>query len=125
MIMKHLILTTIVLVAIYGATQLPLARCTMTGGWSSADPKEEGVQRVAEYAVLDNNKRSNAMYHDKLVSVLSASRQVVSGIKYRLQVQIGQTNCRKNHGQVEHTAEHLAACEIPENHVCIYGPKSS
>jgi len=112
--MRHHLLSLVALLAIFVSTQLPLVQLTMTGGWSPADPKEEGVQRVAEFAVMDNNKRSNSMNHDKLIEVVTASRQVVSGIKYRLQIKIGQTNCRKNHGS-EFTSEHLAACEVPEN----------
>ncbi|XP_041105995.1 cystatin C (amyloid angiopathy and cerebral hemorrhage) [Polyodon spathula] len=83
----------------------------MVGGKMDADVGEEGVQDALKFAVAEFNKASNDMYVHRVWKVISAQKQVVSGIKYIVTVQMGRTSCRKGGAEkVELCAFH----DVPE-----------
>ncbi|XP_020365378.1 cystatin-like [Rhincodon typus] len=59
---------------------------------SSDDPE---VQKAVHFAVTEYNKASNDMFASKVMRILSAERQIVSGIKYILEVELGRTQCKQ------------------------------
>ncbi|VDD95074.1 unnamed protein product [Enterobius vermicularis] len=42
------------------------------------------------------NEQSNSAYHMMPIKLLSAKSQVVAGVKYELEILVGQTECLKN-----------------------------
>ncbi|NWX50979.1 CYT protein, partial [Steatornis caripensis] len=56
---------------------------------------DEGLQRALQFAMAQYNKASNDMYSSRVVRIIRARRQVVAGIKYIMEVEIGRTTCPK------------------------------
>ncbi|KFW78300.1 Cystatin, partial [Phalacrocorax carbo] len=56
---------------------------------------DEGLQRALQFAMAEYNKASNDMYSSRVVRVINAKKQIVSGIKYLIKVEIGRTTCSK------------------------------
>ncbi|XP_007535280.2 cystatin-C-like [Erinaceus europaeus] len=69
----------------------------LIGGLMDADVNEEGVQRALDFALSEYNKANNDAYHSRAVQVLRARKQVVSGLNYFLDVELGRTTCTKSH----------------------------
>ncbi|XP_052662377.1 cystatin-like [Harpia harpyja] len=69
---------------------------------------DEGLQRALQFAVTEYNKASNDMYSSRVVRVISAKRQIVSGIKYIMTVEIGRTTCPKPATDLQSCAFHDA-----------------
>lgn len=79
----------------------------MLGGLLEADVNEEGVRRAVDFAVSEYNKGSNDAYHSRAMKVVRARKQVVSGMNYFLDVEIGRTTCTKSQA-------YLADCPFHE-----------
>ncbi|XP_040836938.1 cystatin-C [Ochotona curzoniae] len=75
-----------------GARQAP----RRLGGVEDVDVNEEGVQRAVGFAISEYNKGSNDAYHSRAVQVVRARRQIVAGVKYYLDVELGRTTCTKS-----------------------------
>ncbi|NXP12569.1 CYT protein, partial [Thinocorus orbignyianus] len=56
---------------------------------------DEGLQRALHFAMVEYNRASNDMYSSRVVRVISAKRQIVSGVKYIMKVEIARTDCPK------------------------------
>ncbi|XP_042645712.1 cystatin-like [Tyto alba] len=67
---------------------------------------DEGLQRALHFAMAEYNKASNDMYSSRVVRVVSAQRQIVSGIKYIMEVEIGRTTCAKPAADLQSCAFH-------------------
>ena len=89
--------------------------CLKTGGWHSIDQNDKSLNEVALFAANEVNNRTNSLYHKKLNRVISAERQVVAGYKYRIQFEIGTTQCKKN--RVKNTE--IEKCTNDESFVSI------
>ncbi|XP_048391487.1 cystatin-like [Stegostoma tigrinum] len=59
---------------------------------SSDDPE---VQKAVHFALTEYNKASDDMFASKVMRILSAERQIVSGVKYILEVELGRTQCKQ------------------------------
>ncbi|XP_038659946.1 cystatin-like [Scyliorhinus canicula] len=73
------------------------------------------VQSAAQFAIAEYNKASNDMFASKIVRIISARHQLVSGTKYILQVEVARTQCRLEHVVV------LQICELhesPQTKIC-------
>uniref|UniRef100_A0A8V5FSZ4 Egg-white cystatin n=1 Tax=Melopsittacus undulatus TaxID=13146 RepID=A0A8V5FSZ4_MELUD len=68
---------------------------------------DEGLQRALQFAMTEYNRASNDMYSSRVVRVVSAKRQIVSGVKYIMKVEVGRTTCPK-------TATDLQSCALHE-----------
>ncbi|XP_007954438.1 cystatin-C [Orycteropus afer afer] len=93
----------LLLAAVALAGMLSLASATnsakpprLLGGIVDADATEEGVQRAVDFALSEYNKASNDKFHSRVVQVVRARKQIVSGINYFLDVEIGRTTCTKS-----------------------------
>ncbi|XP_075059895.1 cystatin-like [Mixophyes fleayi] len=73
-----------------------VCRGSMVGGWSDVDPNREDVQEIANFAVKKHNEKSNDLFNLKLIRIITAKTQVVSGTNYAVTVELGRTQCRKN-----------------------------
>lgn len=69
---------------------------TQVGGRQPLDPSAEEVRVVAEFANTKLSDMSNTMFHKKLATVVTAERQVVSGMNYFITLELAATNCKKN-----------------------------
>ncbi|KAG3262744.1 cystatin-C [Ictidomys tridecemlineatus] len=79
----------------------------LLGGLEEADVNEEGVRRALDFAVSEYNKGSNDAYHSRAMKVVRARKQIVSGVNYLLDVEMGRTTCTK-------TQAYLADCPFHE-----------
>ncbi|XP_068922191.1 cystatin-M [Petaurus breviceps papuanus] len=60
---------------------------------STSDPE---VKKVTQFAVETFNKGHNSVYYFRDSKIMKAERQLVSGVKYFLTVEMGSTECRKD-----------------------------
>lgn len=72
------------------------SRPRLVGGLMDADEKDEGVQEALSFALSEYNKASNDAFHSRAMRVVRAQKQVVAGLKYILDVEIGRTTCTKS-----------------------------
>ncbi|XP_040285593.1 cystatin-POGU1-like [Bufo bufo] len=68
----------------------------LVGGYANAEPNRPDVKEASDFAVKAYNKVSNDAYLYKPLSIVSAQTQVVAGTNYKLTMEIGKTQCRKN-----------------------------
>jgi cathepsin F len=68
----------------------------MTGGFSPMDLKGSKVQELATFAAQTISQRSNEPGTPNVLRILKASKQVVSGMKYNLELDIGYSECTKD-----------------------------
>ncbi|XP_074083735.1 cystatin-M [Macrotis lagotis] len=80
----------------------------MLGARTQLSPSHPEVKKVAQFAVESFNKDSNNMYYFRDTKILKAERQLVSGVKYFLTMEMGSTECRKGMTLLE--GENLAGC---------------
>ncbi|KAK2531881.1 cystatin [Columba guinea] len=78
---------------------------------------DEGLQRALRFAMAEYNKASNDMYSSRVVRVISAKRQIVSGIKYIMKVEIGRTTCPKPAADLQSCAFHDAP-QMAKHTIC-------
>ncbi|KAM8775088.1 cystatin-C-like [Rhynchonycteris naso] len=86
-------------------------RPPMPGGLAEADVEEEGVQQALKFALSEYNKASNDAFHSRAMRVVRARKQVVAGLKYYLDVEVGRTTCTKSQTNLDkcpfHDQPHL------------------
>lgn len=75
--------------------QIKVCFGVMTGGIEKADKNSDSIQAVSDFAVKRIDAGLNSPYMSKLVKIVDAKTQVVAGIKYFLDLEIGYTTCRK------------------------------
>ncbi|KAM4041182.1 cystatin-like [Anomaloglossus baeobatrachus] len=67
----------------------------LAGGFQKEDPSDPEVVKAATFAVSKFNTLSNYEYTYKLMKIVSAESQIVAGIRYDLDVEIGRTSCKR------------------------------
>ncbi|XP_061444006.1 cystatin-like [Rhineura floridana] len=80
----------------------------LLGGPMEASMDEEGVQRALQFAMNEYNRGSNDMYASRVSEVIRLRKQIVSGMKYFIDVKVGRTTCRKSVADVGNCAFHEA-----------------
>ncbi|KFM79664.1 L-cystatin, partial [Stegodyphus mimosarum] len=86
----------------------------MTGGWSRAETTNSpSTKKYAEFAVAKISEELDSLFHMKLMEILSAQKQVVSGMKYMLRMRIGATECEKDNNEVDLSSCEFRDCEAP------------
>ena len=68
----------------------------VTGGVTPIDIHSDKVKQLADLSVSTIGQRSNEPSDPQLLQVLAATQQLVSGIKYNLNIKIGYANCTEN-----------------------------
>ncbi|XP_051000752.1 cystatin-C-like [Acomys russatus] len=92
-------LLLLALLALATATT-PKQGLRLLGGIQDADAKEQGVKEALNFAMTEYNKASNDAYHSRALQVVKARKQIVAGVKYFLDVEIGRTTCTKAQANV-------------------------
>ncbi|XP_072713247.1 cystatin-like [Ciconia boyciana] len=82
------------------------SRAVLVGAPMSIADNDEGLQRALHFAMAEYNRASNDMYSSRVVRIISAKRQIVSGIKYIMEVEIGRTTCPKPVADLQSCAFH-------------------
>ncbi|XP_055994120.1 cystatin-C-like [Sorex fumeus] len=65
----------------------------LVGGLMDADSGDVDVQRMLSFAMREYNRFSKEKFLHRPVRLLSARKQVVAGMNYFLEVEIGKTIC--------------------------------
>ncbi|NWT38638.1 CYT protein, partial [Chroicocephalus maculipennis] len=78
---------------------------------------DEGLQRALEFAMAEYNRASNDMYSSRVVRIISAKRQIVAGIKYTIEVEVGRTTCPKPANDLQSCAFHDAP-QMAKHTIC-------
>uniref|UniRef100_A0A8D2CVH7 Cystatin domain-containing protein n=1 Tax=Sciurus vulgaris TaxID=55149 RepID=A0A8D2CVH7_SCIVU len=66
------------------------------GGLEEADIHEKGVNQAIDYAISIYNQENNDLYYSRVLRVVHARKQVVAGMNYYLDLEIGRTSCTKS-----------------------------
>ncbi|XP_066243052.1 cystatin-C-like [Saccopteryx leptura] len=86
-------------------------KAPMPGGLSEADVEEEGVKQALKFALSEYNKASNDAFHSRAMRVVRARKQIVAGLNYFLDVEVGRTTCTKSEPNLDtcpfHDQPHL------------------
>ena len=111
LLLAALALTLALALAVSPGTSRRSAKSSFVGGTSDADVNEEGVQQALNFALSEYNKASNDAYHSRAMRVVRARKQVVAGMNYFLEVEIGRTRCTKSQPNLDscpfHDQPHL------------------
>ncbi|NXH74038.1 CYT protein, partial [Hydrobates tethys] len=101
--------------AVLGGEDRPL----LVGGPVDIDSpsNDEGLQRALQFAMEEYNKASNDVYSSRVVRIISAKRQIVSGVKYIMKVEIGRTTCPKPATDLQSCAFHDAP-QMAKHTIC-------
>ncbi|XP_059483210.1 uncharacterized protein LOC132201224 isoform X2 [Neocloeon triangulifer] len=68
----------------------------LVGAPSSADLNDPQLKEIADFAVLELDKGTNALYHRTVVNIVEAKTQVVAGTLYHLKLELGFSDWAKN-----------------------------
>uniref|UniRef100_A0A8B9PTC6 Egg-white cystatin n=1 Tax=Apteryx owenii TaxID=8824 RepID=A0A8B9PTC6_APTOW len=90
--------------AVLGSEERP----RLVGAPIDVADNDEGLQRALRFAMAQYNRASNDKYSSRVARIISAKRQIVAGIKYIMEVEIGRTNCAKSVADVQSCAFHDA-----------------
>merc|ERR1711865_99204 len=67
----------------------------VVGGASSVDTNDVDMNAALDAGMLALNAQSNSLYLHQLVRVVSATKQLVAGLKYTIQIEMGTSECFK------------------------------
>nr|CAD7396221.1 unnamed protein product [Timema poppensis] len=70
------------------------------GAPTDSDPEDPYIQELANFALTEIDKSSNALFALKKLNILRATTQVVSGKLVTLTMEVGYTKCRKSNNLV-------------------------
>uniref|UniRef100_UPI00358E0A01 cystatin-like n=1 Tax=Myxine glutinosa TaxID=7769 RepID=UPI00358E0A01 len=88
------------------------------GGPIEADRNDQMFKTAVKKAVSHFNSGNNDMNLYKLNEIVSATSQVVSGIKYKFTVKLGRTSCRKAQLYVDAESCSLISGSGQTTHLC-------
>ncbi|XP_077342341.1 cystatin-like [Lithobates pipiens] len=101
--------TGLFLVVVLSLFSLFAANDEFVGGPENIDPNNQDVLKAATFAVNSFNQQSKKDYEYKLVKVVSAKSQIVAGVIYTLNVEIGKTDCKKG------TTNDIQSCSLMQD----------
>ncbi|XP_032040532.1 cystatin-like [Aythya fuligula] len=81
-------------------------RGRLLGAPEDVAENNKGLQQALQFAMAQYNRASNDKYSSRVVRVISAKRQLVSGLKYTIEVEIGRTTCTKAEADPQSCALH-------------------
>uniref|UniRef100_A0A8C2VTK9 Cystatin domain-containing protein n=1 Tax=Chinchilla lanigera TaxID=34839 RepID=A0A8C2VTK9_CHILA len=68
----------------------------LPGGLQDVDINDKGVQQAVDFALREYNNDNKDLNLSRLVQVVRAREQVVGGMNYYLDLEIGRTTCAKD-----------------------------
>ncbi|KAM9477731.1 cystatin-like [Clarias gariepinus] len=78
---------------------LAVTSSMLVGTPVNADIKDPKIKQAVLFAIAAYNAKSESIYTSKVLKVINAQSQVVSGIKYTFTVKIATTSCKKMHAK--------------------------
>nr|ACB70196.1 cysteine protease inhibitor [Onchocerca ochengi] len=87
-------------------------RPVLLGGWEDRDPKDEEILELLPSILMKVNEQSNDEYHLMPIKLLKVSSQVVAGVKYKMDVQVARSQCKKSSNE----KVDLTKCKKLEGH---------
>ncbi|XP_008059411.1 cystatin-C-like [Carlito syrichta] len=78
----------------------------VTGGVQDADPEDEQVKHALDFAISEYNKNSDDKYYSRMLKLVGAQEQIVAGMNYFLDVELGRTTCTKSQPHLENCPFH-------------------
>ncbi|XP_005381034.1 PREDICTED: cystatin-C-like isoform X2 [Chinchilla lanigera] len=81
----------------------------LPGGLQDVDINDKGVQQAVDFALREYNNDNKDLNLSRLVQVVRAREQVVGGMNYYLDLEIGRTTCAKE----QSTQEECSLSEEP------------
>ncbi|EFO18662.1 hypothetical protein LOAG_09834 [Loa loa] len=88
------------------------AQDILLGGWSERDPEDNEIQELLSNVLNKVNQQSNDEYHLMPIKVVKVSSQVVSGMRYKMDVQVARSECKKSSSE----QVNLKTCKRLEGH---------
>ncbi|RWS22419.1 hypothetical protein B4U80_05788 [Leptotrombidium deliense] len=79
----------------FAAVAFSTQQDSLPGGWNDVTDGNKKNELV-KFSVVHYNERSNSYFVKNVVRVVDAKQQVVSGINYRLTIELGTTQCKRN-----------------------------
>jgi len=76
-------------------TEVDVVPAPMVGAPGSIDNAEENMLAALEAGMVLLNAQSNSLYLHQAIRVISATKQVVAGLKYTIQIEMGTSECFK------------------------------
>ncbi|XP_041866659.1 cystatin-like [Melanotaenia boesemani] len=106
------------------------AKHVMIGQPHKVPVNSPGVLKAARFAVVDFNRANiDEVFAYKIMNVTSAKMQIVAGINYILDVQLGRTVCKRRdtddsepcalHSEHKECHCHFIVTEIPWENLCV------
>ncbi|KAG8201784.1 hypothetical protein JTE90_027268 [Oedothorax gibbosus] len=80
------------------------------GGWKKASVDDADVKNAAQLATKQLSRRTNSLYHSKLITIVEAEKQIVAGVNYKITLGIGYTVCKKSQTKYEDVDD----CDLQE-----------
>ncbi|GFU04152.1 cystatin-1 [Trichonephila clavipes] len=88
----------------------------LVGGWSDVENvNSPEIQKYARMATKNITDSMHSPFHLKMMNITKAEKQVVSGMNYKMEVQIGPTECKRNGNYTDQEIEDcpLQKCDNP------------
>ncbi|PNJ90313.1 cystatin-SN-like [Pongo pygmaeus] len=89
------------------------------GGIYKADLNDEWVQRALDFAISEYNKATEDDYYRRPLRVLRARQQIVGGVNYFFDVEVGRTICTKSQPNLDTCAFHEQP-ELQKKQLCSF-----
>uniref|UniRef100_A0A0R3RK33 Cystatin domain-containing protein n=1 Tax=Elaeophora elaphi TaxID=1147741 RepID=A0A0R3RK33_9BILA len=93
-------------------THVAVDQKILLGGWQERSPEDSEIQELLPSILMKVNQQSNDEYHLMPIKLLKVSSQVVAGVKYKMEVQVARSECKK--GLSEEV--NLKTCKRLEGH---------
>ncbi|XP_063775868.1 cystatin-2-like [Pseudophryne corroboree] len=91
----------------------------LVGAPERDNPSDPDVIKAAAFAVNGFNQKSSEDYIYKLVKIVSAETQVVAGVRYILNVEIGKTQCKKSESDT-HSCAFIQDPKLAQTLLCTF-----
>uniref|UniRef100_A0A482ZE59 U20-Lycotoxin-Lsp1a_1 n=1 Tax=Lycosa sp. SGP-2016 TaxID=1905177 RepID=A0A482ZE59_9ARAC len=84
-----------ILIFAFAACLLQAVLCQMVGGWSDVeDTNSENFQKIVSFATDEISVQLGSSNKKQAIEILSGRQQVVAGMKYKIVMRIGETDCK-------------------------------
>ncbi|KAG8182612.1 hypothetical protein JTE90_021748 [Oedothorax gibbosus] len=80
----------------------------LPGGYTEVEVDNESVVLASREGARALSQKMNSKYHHTLIKVTKAEKQVVAGLNFRMDIVVGETNCKK----AEVSYDKLDNCEF-------------
>ncbi|VIO99078.1 Uncharacterized protein BM_BM10669 [Brugia malayi] len=84
----------------------------LLGGWQERSPEDNEILELLPSVLTKVNQQSNDEYHLMPIKLLNVSSQVVAGVKYKMEVQVARSECKKSASE----QVNLKTCKKLEGH---------